>query len=395
MPNFKEDHPEFEADYFDPESFFSLEYYREYYEKTEKEAILYFTQNEHRYKELQKGFPKLSVATLKTMAWKSYSPDIHYEEKLAIWNESGASPFDAEYRFKFKIKSKEKPLTIVASILPKNELQKNLYLQFLIEYISGEYIKNNELYGAKILSYYDLKEQFLKDKKDVKIEKESITQKCNQIAKDCSLTVNFSDYLHYLKYHNNLSSLNIEQLERIENLWALAIELAFYQHYAKYYLFLENYDNSSTKDKKLYKSEENKTFKTAEYFDDLKLLKLHKLLVDENCISEINYNDFKKVFTQTEIRYGIYRHQKINWKLERNHGMNKQALLTLIEYVVSPDYTDENKAIISKIIGTCFTFENKDISENISKSFNEAFNSFKNKKYKNSKKIEEIMNKIL
>jgi hypothetical protein len=398
MPNFEEDHLEFEADYFDPESFFTLEYYREHYKKKEEEAIRYFIQNEHRYNELQKGFPKLSVSTLKIMAWKSYSPDIHYEEKLAVWKENNASPFDVEYHFKFKIKSKEKPLTIIASVNPKNELQRNLYLQFLIEFISIEYIQNNELFGAEIFPYADLKNNFLKNKPDtitVKKEKISIVEKCNQIKKDQSLTVHFTNYIHYQKSHyNNLSSLKIERLDRIENLWALAIELAFYYHYAKYYLFLESYENSDNKEKKRYTSEEYKTFKKADYFDDVKLLKLYKLLIEKNYISEISYDNFKKVFTETDIKHGLYHHPKINWKLI-NRGMDKQSLLTLIEYVVNPEYTDENVTIISRIIGACFTFENGDISEKIEKSFGDAFESFKKKNYRNSKKIEDIMDEIL
>jgi len=397
MPNFEEDHPEFDADYFDAENFFDIEYYRKHHEKKERETIQYFSKNKHRYDKLQKGFPALTLSTLKIMAWKSYS-NIHYEEKLALWKESTASPFEVEYRFKLKVKSKEKPLTIIASIFPGNELQKNLYLQFLVEYISEEYIKNNGLFGAEIFPYSDLKEHFLRStEKDTKEEKKSIAEKCTQIAKDCSLSVDFMDYLYYLNsYHNNLSSLKIENLERIENLWALAIELAFYHHYAKYYLFLESLNGSNIKAKKRYIFEsESKTFKTAEYFDDLKLFKLHKFLLAENYISEIEYNDFKKIFTETEIRYGIYHHPKIDWKLENRGGMDKQALLTLIDYVVNPDYSEENKIKISKIIGTCFNFENKDISEKFEKSFNEVFKAFEKKKYKNSEKIETLMNKIL
>lgn len=392
----EEDHPEFDADYFDPESFFTLEYYREHYNKKEEEAIRYFIQNEHRYNELQKDFPKLSVATLKTMAWKSAS-NIHYEEKLVVWNENEASPFDAEYRFKFKIKSKEKPLTIIASIVPQNELQRNLYLQFLIEYISGKYIKNNDAFGAEVYPYHDLKEDFIKNKQNIlSVEKEKrfVIEKCNQIKTDQSLSVDFTDYIHYQKSHyKNLSSLKIEKLHRIENLWAFAIELAFYHQYAKYYLFLENYDNSSTKDKKRYISQELKTFKKTDYFDDVKLLKLHKLLVEKKYISEIRYEDFKKVFTETEIKHELYHHPKINWKL-KNRGMDKQSLLTLIEFVVSPEYTKENKAIIIKIIEACFTFENEDIVGKLQRSVKETFESFKNKNYKNSKKIEDIMDEI-
>lgn len=388
MKIFEEEPTNFKDNYFDEESFFTLEDYKEF---EEKEAILYFHKNYHRYEKLEKDFLKLSTSKLKVFTLK-LTKTIHYEEKLQLWFENKLSPFVEGYQFKIEYAGKKH--SPIATIFPKNELQRNLYLIYLIEHISGEYVKNNEIFGAEIYTYQSLVEHFNNSKGNIKKEKEDIIQKCRQIKIDHSLSVEFIDYVDYLKsMHKNLSSFKIEKLDRIKNFWALAIELSFYYNYAKYYLFLDSVD-SGLKDKNRYLiEEENKTFKTAEYFDDAKLLKLHNLLVKEKYISEIEYEDFKKVFTETEIKNNVYRHKKIDWKI-KNKGMDKQALLTLIDYVVSPKYSEQNIKTIRKIIGACFTFENRDISENLEKSFGETFKSFKDKNFKNSKKIDEIMDRI-
>src|SRR5690606_14159756 len=147
--------------------------------------------------------------------------------------------------------------------------------------------------------------------------------KCNQIRIDCSLSVSFTDYLHFFENPcKNIESLGIERLDRIENMWALAIEIAYYRNFTKYYLFLKSF-KCSHQDKSRYKLEPDyKTFRMNDEFDEAKLFILHKLLLSNDYIGDIQYSDFRKVFT--EQKFVVPDFKKIDWKL-RNRGMDKQA----------------------------------------------------------------------
>lgn len=348
--------------------------------ESESEIIESFLKVEPIYLLLKDKGEKLTPSQLRKVNKEFQEINFEYGDKLSIWSKHNLNPFD---RYSFKIEHKGTKYFPHVNILPQSLKQIQQYLDFTSGWIHNVLLeikdKPFEIYSeSNYLSDFDrftlLTEEVINN------EIERVVNHITLLVNELNLNTNLIDYV---KYYENLTIdidfFKIKRIDRIENIWGLTIGMGILLGDYKYLSYLNRKKRDYTQNNR-YVLKDNHSYYSE--FSDLELEKIYKRLVEEEYIEEMdNPNDFVKIFKEarlTEIK-------PITWKKVKNRWL---SILTLIELLVKPDYSNTN--LFRHVFGYCFNFrKNENITDDIGKSIKEPFEkvSEKNKLDDKIKKI--------
>jgi hypothetical protein len=329
-----------------------------------------------------------------------------YEDKLSFWKDKNLNLLCRSYHFKKKYQNEWYDFTM--TIEPQNDKERNLYFIHLTEWLNNLRTTHDNVVFLSFeqLTYnYELNppitEVFILN--EIKKTKERINQ---QIQKEIFFTNKFIDGFRSIEgiiVDDLYSSLvTIDQLEIISYLLSPIVGFLKYETFLKQEL--KNKDFTEEIMLKLDKNEEReakevskiKSFKRIDLFSEQHINYIRKELIDKNYIEKISFEDFLKIFDYrnlSEIK------QKIIWKIpyktftENKPSYDWKSLLYLINELVEPDF-NKFRIEIRDVIRECFDFPNGTLYNKSVKSFDTYVTPFKRKTKVESKKIDEIFNKL-
>ena len=352
-----------------------------------------------------------------------------YEDKLNFFEEKELSLLNDEYFLGEKEISSSDPyfekeikvLKCYMFIRPENDIEKNMYLTRLTEWIN---IVNEEhkdkSYQTLIDDYNRLKlsdgEKIKKIEIEIKIAENSIENIMNEYyVVEREGIVNFLSMYEEKKSVNWLGLwkdhyLGISQFQVIAYKVSKVIGFVRYKEFLKRELEKLKVKIEFEKNAQIEKDKEenpiisrNRTFKRKGiYKNDIILKELCNKLIEKGYIEYITFKNFVKVFDYQPIKIGVRElESKIIWKIEyktTNKGKKTYdwaELLTLIEYITdieNRDYIYDNRDIIRDIIMCCFEFDDGSMVKKREDIFDriKAFKERKKKKTKIEKLIEEL-----
>ena len=352
-----------------------------------------------------------------------------YEDKLNFFEEKELSLLNDEYFLGEKEISSSDPyfekgikvLKCYMFIRPENDIEKNMYLTRLTEWIN---IVNEEhkdkSYQTLIDDYNRLKlsdgEKIKKIEIEIKIAENSIENIMNEYY-----VVEREGIVNFLSMYEEKKSVNWLGLWKDHYLGIFQIQVIAYEvskviGFVRYKEFLKGeleklkVKIEFEKNAQIEKDKEenpiisrNRTFKRkGRYKNDIILKELCNKLIEKGYIEYITFENFVKVFDYQPIKIGVKElESKIIWKIEyKTTNKEKKTydwteLLTLIEYITdieNRDYIYDNRDIIRDIIMCCFEFDDGSMIKKREDIFDriKAFKERKKKKTKIEKLIDEL-----
>lgn len=306
---------------------------------------------------------ELTRIELKKVIKEFQSIKFDFGKMISIWNEQNINPFK---RYSFDITHQGKKYSPVVDVFPRNLEQIKPYLDFTSCWVNKTLLeiesKDFEVYSESEYMYNFQKFDSINFEL-IEKEIERIRTRISFLIDELQLNENLLEYLNYFENSTrDISFFGLNRIDRIENIWSLAIGIGVLLGEYKYLSFLNNEKRKYVNIKYVLKN--GYSYKSD--YSDIKLLGIYKKLVDGGYIEEMNEpNDFIKVFREEKLN----KIEPIVWKKEQKRWL---SILTLIHLLVNPEYLNETQ--FRNTLGFCFTFKKgKNISEDIGKSMKNPF----------------------
>lgn len=306
---------------------------------------------------------ELTRIELKKVIKEFQSIKFDFGKMISIWNEQNINPFK---RYSFDITHQGKKYSPVVDVFPRNLEQIKLYLDFTSCWVNKTLLeiesKDFEVYSESEYMYNFQKFDSINFEL-IEKEIERIRTRISFLIDELQLNENLLEYSNYFENSTrDISFFGLNRIDRIENIWSLAIGIGVLLGEYKYLSFLNNEKRKYVNIKYVLKN--GYSYKSD--YSDIILLGIYKKLVDGGYIEEMNEpNDFIKVFREEKLN----KIEPIVWKKEQKRWL---SILTLIHLLVNPEYLNETQ--FRNTLGFCFTFKKgKNISEDIGKSMKNPF----------------------
>lgn len=293
-----------------------------------------------------------------------------YTEKLEVWEKYNQSPL-IEHLISFEGRTTKAHINVFPE---RDQIEK--YLKYTSKWIY-EKLKNKRE-EISIYTYEDYKSDY--ERKSPNLENfnkeiERVEENIKSTVGKYNLNRKLNDYSNYFEDLTiDVSFFNLKDENKIENLWAVAIGIGLLYGSYKYLSFL-NSKKRDLDENQRYKLKNNLSYNS--YYSEEELVKIYNNLVKEEFIDENETNaiDFVSVFKEK-------RFKDIKPILWKNPNSRWLSILTLIELLVRPDYSDDKQFRTSLI--NCFSFKKNDtIIKDVEKSLKERLNRIKNDQYLN------------
>ncbi|GEM_PF-1584517 len=324
-----------------------------------------------------------------------------YEEKLRFWidNKLGLINTDLSFTKKFENKKYRIPF----SIEPINDVENNLYFEYLIKWFNENSLNSK----VKYFTFETLKTNLLESgqlrKKLINTELNQTKKRINDlISNEQFFTQKFVDGFRlnrsYLLSDLYDGYITTEKIIIISYLVSPVLGYLEYEEFLNQKLNNKDFITETKKDDiKDIGSKGNSvlkdfTFRKTQNYTTEDLNKLREILIRENIIEEISSENFINIFTEQPNKKVKCR---IIWKLESNHSSDTfkrydwQSLLSLINEIVQPDFINY-KSEIKHLIKTYFEFPDNSLSDKIDDSFKDYLTTFEKNNRKSTEKINEI-----
>lgn len=282
-----------------------------------------------------------------------YGVKTTYKEKLEVWEKYKQSPL-----VEHLISVEDRTMKARVNVYPeRNQIEK--YLEYTSKWVYQK-LKNkrNEI---SIYTYDDYKSDY--DRKFPNLE--NINKEIERVEENIKSTVGsyglnrkLNDYSNYFgDLTIDVSFFNLKDKGKIENIWATAIGIGLLYGSYQYLSFLKS-KKRDLEEVPRYKLKNNQSYYSD--YSDTELEKIFNELVKKEFIDETDSVDFINVFRETKFKDVT----PIIWKKVSSRWL---SILTLIELLVKPDYTDEKQFRIT--LGNCFCFKkDSNIVEDVGKS---------------------------
>jgi len=282
-----------------------------------------------------------------------YGVKTTYKEKLEIWEKYKQSPL-VEHLISFEGRNTRARINVYPE---RNQIEK--YLEYTSKWIYQKLKNKRE--DISIYTYDDYKSDY--DRKfpnleNINKEIERVEENIKSTVGNYGLNRKLNDYSNYFgDLTIDVSFFNLKDKDKIENIFATAIGIGLLYGSYKYLSFL-NSKKRDLEEVPRYKLKSNQSY-WSEY-SDKELETIYNDLVNGEFIEEMDSMDFINIFRETKFKDVI----PILWKKTSSRWL---SILTLIELLVKPDYTDDKQFRI--VLGNCFCFKkDSNIVEDVGKS---------------------------
>ena len=293
-----------------------------------------------------------------------------YKEKLEIWEKYKQSPL-IEHLISFEDRTTKARINVYPE---RNQIEK--YLEYTSKWVYQKLKNKRE--EISIYTYEDYKSDY--ERKFPNLE--NINKEIKRVEENIKSTVGnyvlnrkLNDYSNYFgDLTIDVSFFNLKDKDKIENIFATAIGIGLLYGSYQYLSFL----NSKKRDLvevPRYKLKSNQSYWSD--YSDKELETIYNDLVNGEFIEKMDSMDFISIFRETKFKDVT----PILWKKTSSRWL---SILTLIELLVKPDYTDEKQ--FRTTLSYCFCFEkDKNIIDDIGKSLKTPLNKIKNENSLNLK----------
>ncbi|WP_379962974.1 hypothetical protein [Epilithonimonas sp. UC225_85] len=386
-------------------SYFEELSYKEYQKRdilNENNGKINFSEIKDRLKEIRNVLPHYSRKEIISLEEKFY--DIKsYEEKLQFWIDKDLGLINTDLSYIKKVKNKK--FTIPFSIEPINDVEDNLYFNYLLKWFNKITVNSK----IKYFTFETLKSNLIDSgqlrKKLINTELNQIKNRINDlISNEQFFTQKFVDGF---RLNQNLLTDLYDGYLTTDKIIIISYLLSPILGYLEYEKFLnQKLKNEDFISEVRMKSEEkggkgnpvlkNYTFRKTNFFTTENLDKLRIELINQSVIEDISFDDFKDIFSEQE---APKVRSRIIWKLENSRSSTTykrydwQSLLSLINEVVEPDFVTY-KVEIKELLKWYFDFPDNTLSNKIEDSFSDYLTIFEKNHRKSTKKMVEIFKKL-
>lgn len=212
-------------------------------------------------------------------------------------------------------------------------------------------------------------------------EIERVEENIKSTVENYGLNRKLNDYSNYFgDLTIDVSFFKLNDKNKIENIWAVAIGIGLLYGSYQYLSFL-NSKKRDLEELPRYKLKNNLSYWSD--YSDTELQKIYNDLVKEEFIDGMDSVDFINVFREIKFKDVT----PILWKKTSNRWL---SILSLIELLVKPDYTDEKQ--FRTTLSNCFYFKkDSNIVKDVEKSLKKRLERIRDEHFLNSniKKIVE------
>lgn len=298
-----------------------------------------------------------------------YGVKTTYKEKLEIWEKYKQSPFREHL-----IPVENRTTKARVNVFPeRNQIEK--YLKYTTKWVY-EKLKNKRE-EILIYTYEEYKLDYEKkfpNLENINREIERVEENIKSTVENYGLNRKLNDYSNYFgDLTIDVSFFKLNDKDKIENIWAIAIGIGLLYGSYQYLSFL-NSKKRDLEELPRYKLKNNLSYWSD--YSDTELEKIYNDLVKEEFIDGMDSLDFINVFREAKFKYI----KPIVWKKVSSRWL---SILSLIELLVKPDYTDEKQ--FRTTLSNCFCFKkDSNIVKDVGKSLKTPLNKIKNEHFLNS-----------
>ncbi|MBF6643573.1 hypothetical protein [Chryseobacterium indologenes] len=276
-----------------------------------------------------------------------------YKEKLEIWERYKQSPL-IEHLISFKDRTTKAHINVFPE---RNQIEK--YLEYTSKWVYNKLKNKRE--EISIYTYEDYKSDY--DRKFSNLE--NINKEIERVQENIQSTVGKYDLNRKLNDYSNyfgdltidVSFFNLKDKDKIENIFAIAIGIGLLYGSYQYLSFL-NSKKRNLEELPRYRLKSNQSYWSD--YSDKELEIIYNDLINGEFIEKMDSMDFINIFRETKFKDV----RPILWKKMSSRWL---SILTLIELLVKPDYSDEKQFRIA--LGNCFCFKkDSNIVEDVGKS---------------------------
>lgn len=276
-----------------------------------------------------------------------------YKEKLEIWERYKQSPL-IEHLISFKDRTTKAHINVFPE---RNQIEK--YLEYTSKWVYKKLKNKRE--EISIYTYEDYKSDY--DRKFSNLE--NINKEIERVQENIQSTVGKYDLNRKLNDYSNyfgdltidVSFFNLKDKDKIENIFAIAIGIGLLYGSYQYLSFL-NSKKRNLEELPRYRLKSNQSYWSD--YSDKELEIIYNDLINGEFIEKMDSMDFINIFRETKFKDV----RPILWKKMSSRWL---SILTLIELLVKPDYSDEKQFRIA--LGNCFCFKkDSNIVEDVGKS---------------------------
>ncbi len=386
-------------------SYFEELSYKEYQKRdilSENNGKINFLEIKDRLKEVRNVLPHYSRKEIILLEEEFY--DIKpYEEKLQFWINKNLGLINTD--LSYIKKDKNKKFRIPFSIEPIDDVEDNLYFNYLLKWFNENTVNSK----IKYFTFETLKTNLLDSgqlrRKTINKELNQTKNRINDLISNAQFFT--QKFVNGFRLNQNLLKDLYDGYLTTDKIIVVAYLLSPILGYLEYEKFLnQKLKNEDFISEEKMKSEEKggkgnyllkgHTFRKTNFFTTENLDKLRIELIKQNIIEDISFDDFKNIFSEqptTKVK------SKIIWKLKNKRSSinyiryDWQSLLSLINEVVNPDFT-KYRVEIKELIKWYFDFPDDTLSDKIKDSFEDYLKTFEKNNRKTTEKIIEIFKKI-
>lgn len=299
-----------------------------------------------------------------------YGVKTTYTQKLEVWKKYKQSPL-IEHLISFEGRT----IQARVNVFPERT-QIGKYLKDTSKWVY-EKLKNKRE-EISIYTYEDYKldyERKFPNLENINKEIERVEENIKSTVGNYGLNRKLNDYSNYFEDLTiDVSFFKLNDKDKIESVWAIAIGIGLLYGSYQYLSFL-NSKKRDLNEVPRYKLKSNLSYWSD--YSDTELEKIYNDLVKGKFIDEMDSMDFINIFRGIKFKDV----KPILWKKTNSRWL---SILSLIELLVKPDYTDEKQ--FRTTLSYCFCFEkNKNIIDDIGKSLKTPLNKIKNENSLNLK----------
>lgn len=299
-----------------------------------------------------------------------------YIQKLEVWKKYKQSPLIGHL-----ISFEGRTTKAHVNVFPERD-QIEKYLKYTSKWIY-EKLKNKRE-EISIYTYEDYKSDYERkfhNLENINKEIDRVGENIKSIVGKYNLNTKLNDYSNFFgDLTIDVSFFNLKDKDKIENVWAIAIGIGLLYGSYQYLSFL-NSKKMDLDQVPRYKLKSNLSYWSD--YSDTELERIYNDLVKEKFIDEMDSVDFINVFRETKFKDVT----PILWKKTSSRWL---SILSLIELLIKPDYTNEKQ--FRTTLSNCFCFKrDSNIVKDVEKSLKERLERIRDEHFLNSeiKKIVE------
>ncbi len=341
-----------------------------YDSKEVEDIIIDFHNVKHIYDLLIEDEESLDKDSILKINDELYGVKTTYKKKLEIWEKYKQSPL-IEHLISFECRTTKARINVFPE---RNQIEK--YLEYTSKWIYQKLKNKRE--DISIYTYEDYKSDYERkfpNLENINKEIERVEENIKSTVGNYGLNRKLNDYSNYFgDLTIDVSFFNLKNKDKIENIFATAIGIGLLYGSYKYLSFL-NSKKRDLEELPRYKLKSNLSYWSD--YSDKELEKIYSDLVKGEFIEKMDSRDFINIFREIKFKDVT----PIIWKKVSSRWL---SILTLIELLVKPDYTNEKQ--FRTTFNNCFCFKkDSNIVKDVEKSLIERLKKVRDENFLNVK----------